>query len=139
MLMHDGFKFTEVKMDRYEAVNDIYRLSDTKLLLVRENTLVEFDYKKWTFDIKYRSSTKKNELFFGSLLVDNFIFLGTSHGLQKWDISKKTMAYLTAEFPIAVSTRSRSLSYNQKEKEVIFGVRDGLIVYKKGNKQASVL
>lgn len=139
MLMHDGFKFTEVPLDRYEAVKEIYRLSDTKLLLIRENTLVEFDHKLWKFKIKYRSSVNKNELFFGSLHVGNFIFLGTSIGLQKWNISTGKMEYLTTHLKTSVSTRSRSLSYNKKDNEVHYGVREGLIVYKIGDKMASVL
>lgn len=139
MILHDGFKFTEIKMDRYEAVNNIYWLSESKLLLVRENTLVELDYKQWNFKIIYKGSANKNELFFASIRLGNFIYLGTSVGLQKWSIPNGKMEFLTQTLKHSVSTRSRSLSYNKKDQEVILGVRNGIVLYKINEERASIL
>jgi signal transduction histidine kinase len=139
MLMHDGFKFTEVPLDRYEAVNYIFKISTDKLLLIRENTLVELEISTWKFNILYKGTKYKNEMFFAAIQVDESIFIGSSVGLQKWNIPTKKMFYLTAHIPTKVrngiATRSRSLSYNKRENEVLFGIKSGVFSYKTlGNK-----
>lgn len=139
LILHDGFRFTEVKMDRYEAVNDIHAISDSRLLLVRENTLVEFDLKQWSLHVIYRGSANKNEVFFASIRVGDNIYLGSSAGLQRWNIHNGKMEYLTTQFMPDGSTRSRSLSYNKKDHEVIFGVKTGVIVYNTRTERASAL
>jgi signal transduction histidine kinase len=141
LLLYDGFKTTEIPTDRFESVNNLFYLNPNTLLVVRENTIVELNLNTWTLKTIYKSSKYKNELFFSSIKVGKFLYIGTSQGLQQWDIEKHKMTYLTTGIKTVVqngiATRSRSVSYNKVDDEVLFGIKSGTLTYKfeNGNHQ----